>query len=436
MFNRILAVVLLVALIGSGITGYFVYDQKQEINSLVQQLSEAQQENAATAANLASASSSLGTQLIALKNDSSASIAGLQENIAESQTSLETRIDTTEASISSLGSNISSLTSTVNGITPGLAADSVFSSASKAVVEMSDGEDIIGTGFIYDTHGHVVTAAHIIKGMTDIYVILSDGMVSKASVTGQALRSDIAVLKLEKSTAIAPVTMAAVNSVAVGDYVLAVGHPFGLNDSLTPGVVSQLHRFVNVGTSSDERWLAGLIQFDAGANPGNSGGPLFNAKGEVIGMVVAGINPLYGSSIGLAVSGGRIKYVVDVTIAGLELHYPALMVWVEDITPEKAASLGRETIRGALVLGTMNPLETDGIQTSDIITAIDSTTINGVSELASYVNEQAKFVMTVHVLRGTEKKDITIRLSGLNEYEYWISTRPSASSTMTPSPPI
>jgi len=116
-------------------------------------------------------------------------------------------------------------------------------------VQITDGTYTYGAGFIYDTSGHVITAAHVIDGLKNISVILSDGTISPATVVGSALHSDVAVLKLTVSTSLPPVTMAADNNVIAGDTVLAVGHPFNFVNSLSTGVVSQIHRFVNIGVT-------------------------------------------------------------------------------------------------------------------------------------------------------------------------------------------
>lgn len=242
----------------------------------------------------------------------------------------------------------------ISSITPGIKEDKIYSTVSPSIVQITDGTYKVGTGFIYDTIGHVITAAHVINGIKNISVILSDGTISPATVVGSALHSDVALLKLSVNTSLPQVKRAADNDIALGDTVLAVGHSYDLMNSLSSGVVSQLHRMVNVDDSASGHWLADLIQFDAAVNPGNSEGPLFDKYGNVVGMVVASTLPIFGSGINLAFSAARINQVVTNLLTFGFTSYPIIGVFADDITPAEAATLGLTAVHGALVINTIS----------------------------------------------------------------------------------
>lgn len=381
-------VLLVIIIAGSGVTGYSIYRQSQTIISLNNKLTLAENTETSQIATVKtgvdSQISALDTELASAQTAENISITGLQNQlnqVAGNNQTLGNEINATSTQISSLDGKLNSSLNTLSGqisnITPGVATDKIYSNVSPSIVQITDGTYTHGTGFIYDTGGYVVTAAHVIDGLKNISVILSDGTVSPATVVGSALRSDVALLKLAVTTSLTPVKMAADNNVSVGDTVLAVGHPFDLTNSLSTGVVSQLHRFENIGGSTTVYWLADLIQFDAATNPGNSGGPLFDKNGNVVGMVVAAFNPIFGSGINFAVSSARINQVVSNLISSGSTSYPIMGVFVDDLTPTEAASLNIKTVSGALVINVIQggAAYRAGIQKGDIITAIGSTNI-------------------------------------------------------------
>jgi len=438
-------VLLLVVMVASGVTGFYVYHQHQTIK----QLTSSQNENTAQINAMKNSEDSqittLNAELASFQAVNGTSFVNLQNRIENNDLnigSLGEKIDATSSSISTLNSqidsNLKSMSEQISNIIPALAADKVYSKVSPSIVQITDGTDTYGTGFIYDTSGHVITAAHVIQGISDITVILPDGTISKVSVVGSVLHSDVSVLKLAVTTSLTPVTLAADNSVAVGDAVLAVGHPYDLTNSLTEGVVSQIHRFESIDTATDQLWLADLIQFDAAVNPGNSGGPLFDENGNVVGMVVAGINPIFGSDINFAVSSARINQVANELIQNGSAAYPEIGVFVDDITQTEAASLGLNTVSGALVINLSPglPADTAGILKGDIITAIGSTPINCASDLFSYFGGRAKLGenITVHIKRGGQNLSINVTTGGINENCWWVSMVPCAGSTATPWP--
>ena len=448
MLNKIITVLMVIIIVSSGVTGYSVYKQSQTIDSLNKQLTASQQAETAQINALKNSEDSqitaLGTELASQSAElssnqaaNSASFANMQNQIKDDNLNFSNELNTATTRITTLDGKIDSglnaVSSQISRITPGVAADKIYSKVSPSIVQITDGTYTYGAGFIYDTSGHVITAAHVIDGLKNISVILSDGTISPATVFGSALHSDVAVLKLAVSTSLPPVTMAADNNVIAGDTVLAVGHPFDFVNSLSTGVVSQIHRFVNIGGDSTEHWLADLIQFDAATNPGNSGGPLFDQNGNVVGMVDAGVVATYGSGINFAVSSSRINKVVSDLNSFGNTHFPMIGIFVDDISQTEAASLSLKNVDGAFVINTSPGLPADkaGILKGDVITAIGSTKINCADDLYSYFAGQAKVGdnITVHVTRGTQSLSINVTVVGADESHWWVSMVPGPGST-------
>jgi S1-C subfamily serine protease len=415
-------------------TGYYVYQQHQNIDSLTKQLAVSQQENSAqveTVKNSMNAQlTSVDDEISSLKADNAAGLADLQKQEEADKLSLGAQIDDTSTHISDLkgkiDTDLNSVSARINDITPGLAADKIFNKVNPSIVQITDGTYTYGAGFLYDTNGHVVTAAHVIEDISNISVILSDGTISKATIAGQALRSDIAVLKLDVTTSLPPVTLAGSSSVTPGDAVIAVGHPFDLTNSLTVGVVSQIHRFEGIGGLKPDQWLADLIQFDAAVNPGNSGGPLFDENGNVVGMVVATVNPAFGSGVGFAVSIARIRYAANLLIPLGHAFYPFIGIYVSYLTPDYAVSHGLKTCSGALVVYVIPGTEPDqaGIKNGDVITAIGSTTINSLDDICSYFGGAGLFITgsqaVLYIKRGSQELKLSVAVHGITEDYLWI----------------
>jgi len=238
MLNKIMIVLLVIILVASGVTGYSVYKQSQTIDSLNNQLTASKQADTVQInaiknsedSQIAALDTELASQSAELSSDqaaNSASFANIQNQIKDDNLNFSSELDTATTRITTLDGKIDSglnaVSSQISSITPGVAADKIYSKVSPSIVQITDGTHTYGAGFIYDTSGHVITAAHVIDGLKNISVILSDGTISPTTVVGSALHSDVAVLKLAVSTSLPPVTMAADNNVIAGDTVLAVG---------------------------------------------------------------------------------------------------------------------------------------------------------------------------------------------------------------------
>ncbi len=290
----------------------------------------------------------------------------------------------------------------------------VYQGARQAIARVSDGERTVGSGFILDAQAHVVTAHHVVENLSNIYVILPDGSTSPATITGSCQYSDIAVLTLEDELVIEPLVLADSTTVRIGEPVVTIGNPFDLTETLTLGIVSQINRFVEIEFDQQTRWVANLIQFDAAANFGNSGGPLLNAEGEVIGMVIARVRPDEGDGIYYAASSNKVKRVVAALIDQGFFDYPWLGVEIANLTPQMVRDRWLETANGALVNKTLtaSPAKAAGIKVDDIIVAIDGIAVRDVADLASYLGEHKSpgDIATLTLIRETAKLELYLKI--------------------------
>ncbi|MCF8471118.1 MAG: trypsin-like peptidase domain-containing protein, partial [Parvibaculum sp.] len=224
----------------------------------------------------------------------------------------------------------------------------------------------LGSGFVIDPDGIVVTNNHVIEGADKIEVIFTDGTTLPATVAGTDPKTDIAVLKVKSGKPLAHVELGDSNIARVGDWVIAIGNPFGLGGTVTAGIISALNRDIHAGNYDD------FIQTDAAINRGNSGGPLFDMSGRVVGVNSAIISPSGASvGIGFAVPTSTVKPVVEQILKYGETRRGWLGVRIQSVTPEIADSLGLGTARGALVAGVTQggPAAAAGIETGDIVLA-------------------------------------------------------------------
>jgi serine protease Do len=294
----------------------------------------------------------------------------------------------------------------------------------------------LGSGFIWDTQGHIVTNNHVVDGATDIQVTFSDGTTVPATVVGTDPYSDLAVIKVDASTdKLNPVTMADSTKVKVGEIAIAIGNPYGLEGTMTVGNVSAIGRDLpssRVDQNSGATYSIPLvIQTDASVNPGNSGGVLVNDQGEVIGVPSA-IESSTGASagIGFAIPAEIVEKVVPSLISNGKYEHPYLGISGNDMTPaiSEAMNLPSDT-RGALVqqVSPNGPSEKAGLQPStttvtingtegtvggDVIIAIDGQPIKNMSDIIAYlaVNTQVGQTVQLTVLRDGQTKTVDVTL--------------------------
>ncbi len=272
----------------------------------------------------------------------------------------------------------------------------------------------LGSGFVIDPSGLIVTNNHVIEGADEIIVNFIDG--SKLKVTkilGHDPKTDLALLKVEPREPLTAVSFADSTGMRVGDWVMAIGNPFGLGGSVSVGVVSATKRDINSGPYDD------FIQTDAAINRGNSGGPLFNMDGEVIGVNTAIISPTGGSiGIGFAVPSNTATKVLSQLKEFGETRRGWLGVHVQNVTDEMAATFGLDEPIGALVasVAESGPAASAGIKPRDVILDFDGQEIDNMRDLPRALAGTAigKSV-PVKVLRGGKIIDVTVEIGRLTE---------------------
>ncbi len=222
----------------------------------------------------------------------------------------------------------------------------------------------LGSGFIVDSSGYIVTNNHVIEGADEITIILQDDTNLEATLIGVDEKTDLAVLKVEPDSPLPSVDFGNSDAMRVGDWVVAIGNPFGLGGTVTAGIISAQQRDINAGPYDD------FIQTDASINRGNSGGPMFNLDGDVIGINTAIFSPSGGSvGIGFAIPSKLASNVVNQIIEFGRTRRGWLGVRIQTVTDEIAESLGLDDNQGALVASVTEggPAEDAGIEPGDVI---------------------------------------------------------------------
>ncbi len=240
----------------------------------------------------------------------------------------------------------------------------------------------LGSGVIVDGQGHILTNNHVVEDADELRVHLADGRSVEATVVGTDPKSDLAVIAIDTDD-ITPADLASDQELRVGRWVLAVGSPFGLEQTVTAGIISASGR-VGIGIADYED----LIQTDAAINRGNSGGPLINLEGEVVGINTAIISPTGGNQgIGFAIPIGMARKVMDSLIERGEVVRGWLGVWIQSLTPDLAATFEYERDYGALVGDVIadGPAADAGLRSGDIIMEIDGEKIDDASVLRNQV---------------------------------------------------
>jgi serine protease Do len=259
----------------------------------------------------------------------------------------------------------------------------------------------LGSGFVIDPSGIIVTNNHVIADSNEVTVIFTDGTKLKAQVIGKDSKVDVAVLKVKADHPLKAVKFGDSDKMRVGDWVIAVGNPFGLGGSVTAGIVSARHRDIDSGPYDN------FIQTDAAINKGNSGGPLFNMGGEVIGINTAILSPSGGSiGIGFATPSDTVVPVIDQLRRYGETRRGWLGVRIQSIDDLIAQSLDLGKVRGALVAGTDagGPAAVAGLETGDVIVRFDGLDIAESRDLPKLVASTpvGKEVAVVVVRKGQE----------------------------------
>src|SRR5690349_21516969 len=260
----------------------------------------------------------------------------------------------------------------------------------------------LGSGFIVDPSGIVVTNNHVIADADEINVIMNDGTKIKAEIVGVDKKTDLAVLKFKPPKELIAVKFGDSDKLRLGDWVIAIGNPFSLGGTVTAGIVSAKNRDISSGPYDS------YIQTDAAINRGNSGGPLFNLEGEVIGVNTLIISPSGGSiGLGFAVPSKTVAGVVDQLRQFGELRRGWLGVRIQPVTDEIADSLSIKPARGALIAGVddKGPAKPAGIEPGDVVVKFDGKDIKEPKDLSRIVADTAvgKEVDVVVIRKGKEE---------------------------------
>ncbi len=418
MNNKVVLVIMVLLLIIAGGTGYYSYTLNQRIDRLSRDLAANQVEQtdliSGVSDDLAGLAADTGDRLDSLDSQ----LTGTRDDID----SLSGELNDTEDRIADVETEANSVSDQVNDLAGRLDAteaemsravfdaNAAYQKVGPATVRITNGQTIIGSGFIYDDEGHVVTAYHVIEDLSSIVVVTDDGQLFDATVTGYSQISDVAVLELSGDPAIEPPLLADSSRIQIGQGVIAIGSPMDIRETLTAGIISQVNRFTNYGT--EDNWVPNLLQFDAPVNPGNSGGPLANGAGEIVGIVVARIVASEGDGIYYAVASNKVKRVADAVIADGFFAYPWIGVSGSNLTPDEAQSRGLETANGVAVgsVDSGGPAQTAGIRTDDIIVALDGQPVRDMGELTSYLGENLSpgDETVIEVLRGNNRLEFDL----------------------------
>ena len=273
----------------------------------------------------------------------------------------------------------------------------------------------LGSGFIVDPSGIVITNNHVIEGANEVTVILTDGTKLKAEIIGKDTKIDVAVLKVKSDHPLKFVPFGDSDKMRVGDAVMAVGNPFGLGGTVTAGIVSARNRNIDSGPYDN------YIQTDASINKGNSGGPLFDMAGEVIGINTAILSPSGGSiGIGFATPSNTVLPVIDQLRQFHEVRRGWLGVRIQSVDEGIAESLGLGTARGALVAGVddKGPAKPAGIKAGDVIVKFDGKDVKESRDLPTIVaaTPVGKDVQ-VGIVRDGKDQELTVKLGRLEDTE-------------------
>jgi len=273
----------------------------------------------------------------------------------------------------------------------------------------------LGTGMIIDREGHILTNNHVVAGATEIEVLLDSGKKYRARLVGTDPKTDLAVIKISASEPLPHVTFGDSDKVEVGEWVVAIGHPRGLDQTVTQGIISAKHRRGIMDPSTYQDFL----QTDAAINPGNSGGPLLNLDGEVIGVNAAIASASGGSEgIGFAIPSNMALHIAKTLIAHGKVKRGWFGASAQNLTPELAKAFGLESTRGALVtdVAKEGPADKCGLRRGDVVIAYQGRPVSDATQLqnevaATPLGQEVKLT----ILRRGQRQELSLQIGSPEE---------------------
>ncbi len=310
------------------------------------------------------------------------------------------------------------ITSIYENVSPALFQ--VTTAKTRSGISGAFNQEGVATGFLIDTNGHILTNNHVVKGASSVYVVINGDQI-EAEVLGTDPVHDLAVITIDPSkvAGINPLQFGDSDAVKPGQMAIAIGNPYGLEDTITVGVISGLNRTVG--------GLTGMIQTDATLNPGNSGGPLLNINGQVIGINTAIESTVIGAqNIGFAVPSNVAKASLNDLLAGKQIERPWIGIAGKALTQSLATELELSVNKGVYVVTVIpdSPADKAGLIGSgtdssgkldsdgDIITAIDGKLVASVEDISAYLNtKKVGDAVTLTVVRGGQNFEVTLTLA-------------------------
>ncbi len=277
----------------------------------------------------------------------------------------------------------------------------------------------LGSGFIIDKDGYIVTNNHVVANAEQIKVKLADEREFDAEIIGRDPNTDLALIKISAETDLVPIQMGDSDELLVGNWVVAIGSPFGLEQTVTAGIVSAKGRIIGFGPYED------FIQTDASINPGNSGGPLVNLRGEVVGINTAIVAS--GQGIGFAIPVNMARNIIIQLKSSGEVTRGWLGVGIQDLSSELKSYYGVDETGGVLITQVFegDPAARGGIKANDIIVEIDGKTVKTARELSGIIaNTKVGKKTTIKLLRGGKTKTVQVELAKRDDSEL-LARRPS-----------
>jgi serine protease Do len=262
----------------------------------------------------------------------------------------------------------------------------------------------MGAGFVIHADGYVVTNAHVVEGATDVQVRLVTGRRLKGKVIGRDSRVDLALLKVESPDRLATLPLGNSDDLRVGEFVLALGHPFGLESLVSFGIVSRKGASVGAAPPVD------FIQTDAAVNPGNSGGPLVNMAGQVVGVNTMARRD---GSIGFAIPSNVVKTLLPELVSKGKIEWGWLGVRIDEITEDNVAEYGLDEPRGVAIQGVIadQPAARAGLKAKDVVLAVDGTAVVTPRDLQRLVGRRpAGTTVRLRLYREGQERDVSVTL--------------------------